>query len=181
MTYKAILADPPWRFEARSEKGEDRNASQHYPVMSTDDIRRLAVGSLGDEDSILFLWATWPMIEDAFEIIKAWGYKYKTVGFVWVKTNKQALGLFTGLGYWTRSNTEPCLLATKGSPKRKAKDVHQVILAPVSEHSKKPAEQYLRIERLVDGPYLELFARNKRPGWHVWGNQVQSDIEVGVK
>ena len=110
-------------------------------------------------------------------MIEAWGFTYKTCGFCWNKGN--TLPLFPddfkdkmGLGYWTRANSEVCLLATRGKPKRLNADVRQIIQAPLREHSRKPDEVYSKIERLVDGPYLELFARQQWPGWDVWGNEV---------
>jgi N6-adenosine-specific RNA methylase IME4 len=111
----------------------------------------------------------------AFAVIEAWGFEYKTVGLNWIKQNRRGEGIFTGMSYWTRANSELCLLATRGSPQRLAMDVRQVIMAPVGEHSEKPEEAHKRIERLVTGPYLELFARAERPGWTTWGNVVESD------
>jgi len=108
----------------------------------------------------------------ALEVIEACGFDYKTAGFLWVKTNPgievvtlTGKGLFTGMGYATRSNSEACLLTTRGSPLRLSADVHQIVIAPVAEHSEKPDEVYRRIERLYPGPYLELFARKERAGW----------------
>ena len=108
---------------------------------------------------------------EAFEVIRAWGFEYKTCAFVWVKTTKDESRFATGMGYWTRANAEICLLATRGSPKRINADVHQVISSPRTEHSRKPEEVATRIERLVPGPYLELFARRPREGWSLWGNE----------
>jgi hypothetical protein len=113
----------------------------------------------------------WPRLPDVLHVIGAWGFQYKTVGFVWIKTNASG-GLHTGMGYHTRSNSEFCLLATKGQPKRVAEDVHQVVMAPVGEHSAKPEEIRRRIERLFAGPYLELYGRKQAPGWTVWGNEL---------
>jgi N6-adenosine-specific RNA methylase IME4 len=192
MTHKTILTDPPWKFAAWSEKGKGRSAEQHYPCMEMDDIRKLPVSKLADKDSTLLMWTTFPMLEKSFEVIKDWGFTYKTVAFVWVKLNKTSGDfilksdgwkgwdqLFVGLGYWTRSNAELCLLATRGSPKRKSAKVHSVIVSPIGQHSEKPAEQYERIEELLDGPYLELFARKPREGWSSWGNEVDCDVDLG--
>ena len=110
-------------------------------------------------------------------MIRAWGFEYKTTAFVWVKLNRHSDGIFWGMGYWTRSNVEICMLATKGHPHRKARNVHRVIVSHVEEHSKKPAEARRRIEALMgDVPRIELFARQSPPGWDVWGNEVVSDI-----
>ena len=117
------------------------------------------------------------MLPDAFRVIEAWGFTYKSVAFCWVKRNRMSTGWFVGLGFWTRANVELCLLATKGNPRRMAKDVGQIIEAPAEAHSKKPEEASRRIERLLgDVPRLELFARQPSEGWHVWGNEVESDI-----
>jgi N6-adenosine-specific RNA methylase IME4 len=131
------------------------------------------------------LWGVWPELAGALEVIKAWGFEYKTAAFVWLKTNPNAErvklngdGLHWGMGYHTRANTEFCLLATKGSPLRLAQDVHQVIVAPASEHSAKPQEVRKRIEQLLAGPYLELFARHEVADWTVWGNEIDSKRSV---
>ena len=122
---------------------------------------------------MLFLWVTFPTISTTFSIISAWGFDYKTAAFVWVKQNKKAPSLFWGMGYWTRANAELCLLATRGQPKRKSASVHQVILAPIEEHSKKPDVVRDKIVELAgDLPRVELFARQSTPGWDVWGNEV---------
>ena len=171
--YSVIYADPPWEFKVYSGKGKQRSAERHYDTMSLDDIAALPVEALAAENCALFMWAVFPELPGALELIKAWGFNYKTAAHVWVKQNRSGEGLFTGMGYWTRANAEVCLLATRGSPMRLAMDVHQVIMAPVREHSRKPDEAAPRIERLLAGPYLELFAREQRPGWATWGNEIE--------
>lgn len=172
MKAAAILADPSWSFKTWSARGKGRSAERHYKTLSTlADIKAMPVSDMAAGDAVLFLWATWPLLHAALEIIPAWGFKYKTVGFVWIKQTKRATGLHFGLGYWTRANSEPCLLATRGKPKRVHADVPQVILAPVREHSRKPDCTRERIERLVAGPYLELFARSTRDGWQTIGDE----------
>ena len=133
---------------------------------------------LAAKDSVLFIWITWPILIDALDLIKAWGFTYKTCAFSWMKAHAGQIELFdeavavqVGLGYWTRANSDVCLLATRGRPKRLNADVRQGIIAPRREHSRKPDGIHERIERLVAGPYLELFARQQRPGWTVWGNE----------
>ena len=171
--YSVILADPPWAFRAWSDKGKGRSAEQHYPTMRLEDIKALPVADLAAEDCVLFLWATFPILKEALEVVEAWGFSYKTVAFTWVKENRKSPGLFWGLGYWTRANAEVCLLATRGSPKRQSAAVHQVILSPVEQHSKKPDAVRERIVTLMgDVPRVELFARQETPGWDVWGNEV---------
>ena len=119
------------------------------------------------------MWATFPMLKEALEVVEAWGFTYKTVAFNWVKQNKSGEGLFMGLGNWTRSNSEICLLATKGKPKRVGAGVRSVILSPIQRHSQKPTEIRDRIVELMgDKPRIELFARDTSPGWDSWGNEV---------
>ena len=118
------------------------------------------------------MWATFPMLREALDLIEAWGFKYKTIAFNWVKQNKSGAGLFWGLGNWTRSNSEICLLAIKGKPKRVSAAVHSVVMTPVQRHSQKPDEVRERIVKLVgDVPRIELFARQSAPGWDCWGNE----------
>jgi N6-adenosine-specific RNA methylase IME4 len=138
--------------------------------MSLDDIKALQVAERAAPDCVLLLWAIDPMLHVAFDVITAWGFTYKTVGFYWVKTNRDG-SPFMGLGHWTRTNPEPCLLATRGNPRRRSASVRKLITAPRREHSRKPEEAYERIESLLAGPYLELFARQQRPGWESWGHE----------
>jgi N6-adenosine-specific RNA methylase IME4 len=171
--FGVIYADPAWEFKVYSGKGKQRSAERHYDTASLDAIKALPVAPLAAEDCALLLWNVWPEMPGALDVIKAWGFEFKTAGFVWVKTVSDANpALFTGMGYYTRANTESCLLATRGSPLRLNADVHQVVLAPVGEHSEKPEEVRRRIERLFPGPYLELYARKPAPGWSVWGNEI---------
>ncbi len=169
--YGAIYADPPWNFETRNAKAAGRSPSAHYDCMTFADIAKLPVADIAAKDCALFLWAMDPMLDKALEVIQAWGFTYKTVGFYWVKTNKNNGDYFTGMGHWTRSNPEQCLLATRGRPKRIEKSVRKLIVDKRREHSRKPDEVRNRIERLVGGPYIELFARAAAPGWDAWGNQ----------
>lgn len=174
--YRVIYADPPWTFATFSRKGKGRSAEAHYDCMSLADIKALPVADWAAEDCVLLLWATDPLLPAAFEVIRAWGFTYKTVGFYWAKLNKSAPpapfteeSFFTGLGFWTRANPEPCLLATRGHPRRTAANVRKLIVSPRRQHSRKPDEAYERIEALCEGPYLEMFARgDRRPGWDVW-------------
>jgi len=179
MKYSIILADPPWSFRVYSKKGQGRSAEHHYPTMPLSEIKALPVGDIAADDCALFMWATCPTLYEALDVIQAWGFTYKTVAFAWVKQNPTGWGIFTGMGYWTRSNVELCLLATKGKPKRVNKAVRQVVMSPVREHSRKPGEVHERIVTLMgDLPRIELFARRPYPDWAVWGNAVESDIEL---
>lgn len=172
-TFPVILADPPWIFRTWSARGKDRSAEKHYKMMSLDEIKAFPIPATND--CVLFLWCVYPSLPQALEVIKAWGFTYKTRAFTYVKLNKDGTP-FTGMGYWTRANTEICLLATRGHPKRIGKDVRELIQAPRREHSRKPDEQYERIERLVEGPYLELFARRKRKGWTCRGLELRIPV-----
>lgn len=177
-TYGAIYADPPWSFKVYSGKGKSRSAENHYATMDLAEIASLGqhVSRLASKDCALFLWAVMPQLPEALRIIEAWGFTYKTCAFTWVKRNKLGTGFAVGMGYWTRSNAEICLLATKGSPKRLAMDVEQLVIASRGAHSSKPSIVSERIERLVGGPYLEMFGRRQRLGWTVWGNEIGSDL-----
>jgi N6-adenosine-specific RNA methylase IME4 len=174
--FSVIYADPPWSFNVYSGKGKQRSADRQYDTQSLDDIKAIPVEKLAADDCALLLWAVLPELPGALDVIKAWGFVYKTVAFTWIKENRSGNGLFWGMGYWTRANAEVCLLATRGSPKRQAMDVHQVIMSPVGEHSRKPDEAQVRIERLLSGPYLELYGRRPSPGWTVWGNQISRNL-----
>jgi N6-adenosine-specific RNA methylase IME4 len=186
--FGAILADPPWGFQAwdgMDKKVASRGSVTPYQTMEMADIANLPVAELAADDCALFCWVVWPTLPEAIDVIRAWGFTYKTCGFAWMKADVSTINLFDdpvdaymGLGYWTRANSEVCLLATRGKPKRLNADVRQGIIAPRREHSRKPDGIHERIERLVAGPYLELFARQRRPGWTVWGNQVDKFAPV---
>lgn len=178
--YGIIYADPPWHYRVYSKKGAGRSAESHYPTMTIEEIQALPVSELADKDCALFMWITFPLLKESLSVLSAWGFKFKTIAFVWIKQNRKSDSLFWGMGYWTRANVEFCVLATKGKPKRMAKNVHQVIVSHIEEHSKKPDEARRRIVRLMgDLPRIELFARQKTAGWDVWGNEVESDIILG--
>jgi N6-adenosine-specific RNA methylase IME4 len=170
--YPVILADPPWRYRVWSGNHGRRTAESFYPTMSCAEIcaLRTHMDRWAAKDCALFLWATAPcLITEAPRVIEAWGFTHKTIGFTWVKMNKKNGKPSTGMGHYTRANAEICLLATRGKPRVKDHGVNQVIVAPPREHSRKPDEQYPRIMRLFEGPYLELFARARWPSWEVWG------------
>lgn len=171
--YGAILADPPWLFRNWSAKGEGRNPLQQYGVERVADLAKLPIRDCAASDCALFMWIMDAMLLDALELIDAWGFQYRTVAFIWAKSAQAHLWDFPmGMGYWTRKQGELCLLATRGKPPRLSKGVRQLILDPRREHSRKPDETYDRIQQLVAGPYLELFARQRWPGWDAWGNEV---------
>lgn len=177
--YNVIYCDPPWAYRVWSQKGNGRSAESHYSTMSLEDIKALPVGDLAEKDCALFMWITFPLLNEAINVLDAWGFTYKSVAFVWVKQNKKSPSLFWGMGYWTRANAELCIIATKGSPKRQSRGVHQIIFSPIEEHSKKPDETRDRIVELMgDVPRIELFARQKTPGWDVWGNEAPNSVEL---
>ena len=128
---------------------------------------------IANDDCVLLLWVTYPLLQEGLQTIKEWGFTYKTCGFSWVKKNKIKDSFFWGLGRWTRSNNEICLLATKGQPKRVSKSVHQIVSDKIREHSRKPDCVRDKIVELCgDLPRIELFARQKTKGWDVWGNEI---------
>ncbi len=179
MNFDVILADPPWQFRVwNKDTGQGRSAESHYSTMELSDICALDVPA--KNNAVLFLWVTWPVLQEAFEVIRAWGFEYKTQAWTWIKSNPSGFGHFMGMGYYTRANAEPCLLCTRGNPGRPAdKGVLSIIYAPVMQHSRKPDEQYAKIEALYPNrSYLEMFARRKRPGWYVWGNEIESDVTI---
>lgn len=175
--FSAVLCDPPWKFKSWTPKGGGHGLPE-YPTMHWTDLASLPVKTLCTDDAVMFMWITWPHLKDALRLLEAWGFEYKTCAFSWIKANASQIDMFrddsdvqVGMGYWTRANSEVCLLAVRGKPKRLNADVRQGIVEPRREHSRKPDCVYGRIERLVAGPYLELFARNEREGWTSWGNQ----------
>jgi len=184
LTYDVILADPPWYFRNYSANdphtvhNRGRGQQRHYPTMTEDEICALKIPAA--KDSVLFLWSCWPILPQSLRVIEAWGFEYKSLAWVWIKANRSGMGFFHGMGYYTRANSEPCLLATRGDlPKPANRGIQALIYHPVMEHSRKPDDQYRKIEALYPNMrYLELFARRKRIGWDVWGNEVESDIQI---
>jgi N6-adenosine-specific RNA methylase IME4 len=170
--FGVIYMDLPWNFKVRSEKGKGRSAERHYPVMTPKQMMELPIRQLAAEDCALFMWVIDTHLPQASKLIEARGFEFKTRAFVWVKTNRKSPGYFMGMGFWTRANPEDVWLATRGDPKRLDKGVRRLVVAPVREHSRKPDEVPDRIERLVAGPYLDICARTRRPGWTCWGDEV---------
>lgn len=181
--YKIIYADPSWQYRVYSKKGQGRSAENHYHTMNIKDIMALPVDKIADKDCILFLWITFPCLKEGIEVMERWGFKYKTCGFNWVKRNKKKNTYFMGLGFWTRSNSEVCLIGTKGQPKRVSKSVSQICDARIMEHSRKPAEIRERIVELCgELPRIELFARDKVKGWDSLGDEIDGkDIREALR
>lgn len=176
--YKIIYADPAWSYSDK-RKGPLGGAENHYKSMRIDDIKNLPVASISDKNCILFLWVTFPMLQEGLDVIKAWGFEYKTLGFSWIKLNKNSGTPFFGIGHYTKSNCEVCLIGVRGRPVIKDNTVSSVILETRSEHSKKPVSTREKIVRLLGNVNrVELFARDKVAGWDVWGDEVDSDISL---
>ena len=184
--FGVIYADPPWNFDSWSEKGQGRSPSQHYKTMTVEDICRLPVGDIAADNSYCALWCVDPRLDEGFEVLKRWGFEYKTVLWYWIKLNRKSSwkldlindweyitrkDIFKGMGRYTRSNPEICILGRRGSPPIKDHSIDKTIIEPVREHSRKP-RLHDKIERLFDGPYIELFSRTTHPGWTAWGNEV---------
>lgn len=177
--YGCFLADCPWAFETYSgAKVPQRAEIQHYDTMTEAELAALPVGRLAARDAVLQMWILDTHLEQALRIGRAWGFTYKTLGLVWQKMSPNGLG-YIGLGHWYRSGGEISLLFTKGKPKRLDRGVRQFIHSPVREHSRKPEDQFRRLEALVAGPRLELFGRQRRAGWTVVGNEVDKFTRAG--
>jgi len=184
--YNIILADPPWSYSDKRDNPTKNNpngaggATKYYNCMKIEDLKKLNVNELADENCMMFMWATFPKLDSALELMKAWGFKYRTVAFVWVKMkNNMSEPRGDGIGFYTNNNAEIVLLGRKGKYWREEKNVRQIILEPKSKHSKKPDEIKERIVRLMGNiPRIELFSRDKTEGWDVWGNEVDSDIKI---
>jgi N6-adenosine-specific RNA methylase IME4 len=178
--WPCVHADVPARFRSNSEAKPGRNAMRHYTCHPMAMIATLPVRDVVARDALLWFWTTGPLIAIGAHIpvMRAWGFKPTAMGFVWVKLNPKASSvlftgrdLFFGPGLTTRKNAEYVVLGWRGRPERLAKDVFEIILAPRREHSRKPVEVYRRIERYCVGPRLDLFPRERREGWVVYGDQ----------
>lgn len=182
--YDVILADPPWQFRVwNKDTGQERSAEAYYPTMSPDELAHLPIKEMAATNCALFLWCVWPSLLEAVPVVlSGWKFDYKTIAWVWVKAKRSGFGHHFGMGYYTRANSEPCLLAVRGTMPVAAHDVLALIYAPVRKHSQKPDEQYAKIERLYPGAKrLELFARHKNhAGWDYWGNEIESDVNMPV-
>jgi site-specific DNA-methyltransferase (adenine-specific) len=172
--YQIIYADPAWSYKDTQISGGTAffGASVRYPTINNKDIMNLPVIDISDRDCVLFIWATSPLLVEAIETIKSWGFRYKTIAFCWNKQSKNHKWI-SNMGRWTMGNIELCLLAVKGKPHRIVKNVKQLVIAERKRHSEKPQEVRNRIVELMGNlPRIELFARQKTEGWDVWGNEV---------
>lgn len=174
--FDLIMADPPWRYEMRSEKGEAKSPMAHYDCLSIEDIARLPVSALAAPNSLLWLWSLNTMLPQALQVIEAWGFEYKTAGH-WVKTTVNGKLNF-GTGYILRGAGEPFLIGTRGSPKT-AKNVRSVVMGRIREHSRKPEEAFVEAEKLMpDARRIEVFSRQRRAGWSNWGHEAEKFEEA---
>ena len=177
--YQIIYADPPWRFKYRHNENDTSGHNEGiYDLMSLDEIKQLPMNKITDINCILFLWVTDPLLKQGIEVMESWGFKYKTVAFTWIKTNKSNGNHWLGMGYWTRSNPEMCLLGTKGHMKRIDSNIHQLVTAVRREHSRKPDVVRNLIVKLCGSlPRIELFARERFEGWDCWGDEIPDTIQ----
>ncbi|MFW9872184.1 MAG: MT-A70 family methyltransferase [Candidatus Thorarchaeota archaeon] len=181
--YEIIYADPPWSYndkmKMKGAHGMIRGAASFYSTMKIDDIKLLPIQDISDENCVLFLWVTMPLLQEGLDVIKAWGFKYKTCGFTWIKTTKNGK-LHCGMGHYTRGNAELCLIGTKGKLKRQNNSIYQIVEAKIRKHSQKPNSVRKKIELLYGNiNRIELFAREKVKGWDSWGLEIESDIKLG--
>jgi N6-adenosine-specific RNA methylase IME4 len=188
--YKVIYADPPWDYadkrDFRNKEGVNtsgQGAINHYPSMSVEDIANLPIKDIAEDNSYLFLWATFPNLKEAIHVMESWGFTYKTQAFTWIKTNPKSGNPFFGLGHVTRSNAEVCLLGKRGKPKVTNRGISSVVISPREKHSKKPDEVRTKIELLCgDCNRIELFGRKQYEGWTVLGNEIDGlDIRDALK
>jgi len=176
--YNIIYADPSWSFDNKKTGGSMKSgASSQYNTMSLEELKSLPVQNIAADDCVLVMWWVGAMPREALDLLEAWGFKLKNMnGFDWVKLTRRGLPFF-GMGFWTRAGSESALIATKGKPKPASHSVRAVRHAVAGRHSEKPAEFREDIVKLCgDLPRIELFAREKTPGWHAWGNEVESDV-----
>lgn len=170
MQYPVVLSDFPWHFQNWGRDVGRRSAASHYKTQMLDFLKALPIYDVMAKDSVLLMWTSGALLKDSLELGLSYGLKYGTMAYVWHKRTVTDRYDDFGLGYWTRAQTEQVLLFTKGKPKRRSKRVRQLVVAPKTRiHSEKPGALYPAVEELLEGPYLELFARKVHPGWHALG------------
>lgn len=176
--YQIIYADPPWVYKDKS-KSHGGGAESHYTCIPTDEMCKWELPA--EKDSVLLMWCTYPMLEEGLKLMAAWGFKFKTVAFTWVKTNKDG-SVYMGMGRHTRGNAEICMLGTKGKGvAREHCGIYNTQLHGRGRHSEKPDAFREDIVRLYgeNKTRLEMFARKPSEGWDVWGNEVECTAELG--
>ncbi len=178
--YKIIYADPPWAY---NESGSgNRVVHSKYSTMQIEELENLQIKGISDENCILFLWVTFPRLEEGLRLIKNWGFKYCGLGFVWIKENKKSNSLFWGMGYYTRQNAEVCLIGRKGKLKPLVHNIHSIVNSKIREHSRKPDIIRKHIVDICgDLQRIELFAREKTQGWDVWGDEAPTETQNILK
>lgn len=178
--YKTIYADPPWQFSNRTGKmAPEHKRLNRYSTMKLEDIKRLPVSEAADEKSHLYLWVPNALLPDGLEVMKAWGFEYKT-NIIWEKVRKDGMPDGRGVGFYFRNVTEILLFGIKGDNNRTlqaGRTQVNLVRSIKREHSRKPDEFIPIIESCSQGPYLELFARGDRDNWDMWGDQAQADYE----
>jgi len=180
MKFEILYADPPWDYKGQTQHGgkgvsDTGGAERHYPTVTLADLKRLDVPSVTADDALMFMWASSPHLDQAIDLLKAWGFAWATVGFVWDKQRVNP-------GFYTMSQVELCLIGKHGRipTPRGARNVRQFVSELRGGHSEKPSEVRKRIEAMFPTQSkLELFARVRSDGWHVWGNEVESDVAIG--
>jgi len=183
--YNVIYADPPWHYGSKAAvnnaKGSKIKAlSEHYNTMSLAELKTMPIKNITADDAACFMWVTDSHIDEAIEILKAWGFKYKTIAFNWIKTTSKG-NYCKNVAPWTMKSSEICLIGTKGAmtKHKQANNIESLVFAERTKHSRKPAEVRDRIEKLFgDLPKLELFARETSLGWDVFGNEVKNSIII---
>lgn len=185
--YKVIYADPPWYFGSGGvyqDSGRPvRKTSEQYLLTKTKELKNIPIQDICDKDALLFMWTTDQHLPDALELMKSWGFRYCTIAFYWVKKTNKGNNCYN-VGCWTMKSVEMVLLGLHGKPMhfKIKRNVKQLVEAERKQHSQKPDEVRERIVDLVgDLPRIELFARQKRDGWDVWGNEVESDVDLDYK
>ena len=185
MKLNVIYTDMPWKYNSRANhKTRFRGGAQgHYDLMSMKDIKELPIDRISADNCVMFMWCTFPYLDEQIKLFKHWGFTYKTVGFTWIKTNVKNNKPFFGVGYYAKSNAEVCLMGIKGKMKPVSNSVSSAIISPRREHSRKPDEVRDRIVQLFgDVPRIELFARQDKPGWTSLGNGIDGkDINQSLQ
>ena len=170
--YNVIHIDPAWSYKMYSDKGYEKSPQAHYDCLTLDQLKTFPVGHLAAPNSVCVMWGVFPMMPQAIELMAHYGFEFKTGG-AWAKQSSTGRKLAFGTGYIFRGAAEFYIVGTMGEPKQKSKSVRNLILAPVREHSRKPDQIFSDIEELWDGPYIDVFGRQQREGWTVWGNDTE--------
>ena len=168
--YGVIHIDPAWSYQLYSEAGHKKSPHAHYDCIPLDQMKAMPVGHLAAPDSVMVMWGVFPMMPQAIDLMEHYGFEFKTGG-AWAKQSPTGRKWAFGTGYIFRGAAEFYIVGTIGNPRLRSKSVRNLIVAPRREHSRKPDQIFTDIEALWDGPYLDLFGRQQRPGWTVWGNE----------